>query len=84
MWNLENGTDEPICKAEIDIDTENKHRHQGEKGRCDELGDWDWHKYTAMHKTEWEPAVQHRELCSVLCGDLMERTFRKRRVYVNT
>ena len=52
MWNLENGTDEPICKAEIGIDIENKHRHQGEKGRCDELGDWDWHKYTAMHKTE--------------------------------
>ena len=25
---------------------ENKHENQGEKGRWDELGDWDWHIYT--------------------------------------
>ena len=24
MWNLENGTDEPVCKAEIETDVENK------------------------------------------------------------
>ena len=25
MWNLENGTDEPICKAGIDTDVKNRH-----------------------------------------------------------
>ena len=25
MWNLENGTDEPVCRAEIETDVENKH-----------------------------------------------------------
>ena len=42
MWNLENGTDEPICKAEIDTDIEKKcmDTKRG-KGGWDELGDWD-------------------------------------------
>ena len=25
MWNLENGTDEPVCRAEKDTEVENKH-----------------------------------------------------------
>lgn len=25
MWNLENGTDDLMCKTEIDTDIENKH-----------------------------------------------------------
>ena len=45
---------------------------EGERG-CDELGDREWHIYTidTMHKidNQWEPAVQLRELCSVLCSD---------------
>ena len=24
MWNQENGTDEPVCRAEIETDVENK------------------------------------------------------------
>ena len=38
----------------------------------DELGDWDLRMCTAMCKTDsqWEAAVQHREISSVLCGDL--------------
>ena len=39
MWNLENGTDEPICRAGIrEADVENG--HLGMVGRAwDELGD---------------------------------------------
>ena len=34
MWNLENGTDETICQAEIEIQTtEQTYGYQGEKGR---------------------------------------------------
>ena len=42
------------------------------RGGWDELGDWDWHLYTTMRKTDsqLEPVVQHRELSSVLCDDL--------------
>ena len=44
-----NGTDEPVCKAEIDTDVENKHMDtkRGKQGHgwwwwwWDELGDWD-------------------------------------------
>ena len=37
-----NGTDEPVCKAEIETDVENKQMDtKGGKGRWDELGDWD-------------------------------------------
>ena len=44
MWNLENGTDELVCRAEIDTDVDNK--HMDTKGGkwwwwWDELGDWD-------------------------------------------
>ena len=48
MWNLENGTDEPVCRAEIETDVENK-RMDTKEGKVvvvwgwwwDELGDWD-------------------------------------------
>ena len=36
-----------------------------------ELGDWDWHIHTVLYKiNNWEPAVEHRDLSSVLCGAL--------------
>ena len=38
-----------------------------------------------MHKTDnsWEPTVEHRELYSVLCGDLNGKVIRKRQeVYI--
>ena len=43
----------------------------GGAGR-DELGNQDWHVYTTMRKidSQQEPAVQNRELSSVLSGDL--------------
>ena len=45
-WNLENGTDESVCTAEIDrINMDTK----GE-GRWDELGDRDWHVHITMYK----------------------------------
>ena len=38
----ENGTDKPICKAEIETQTQNKCMDtKGEQGEWDELGDWD-------------------------------------------
>ena len=42
-----NGTDEPVCRAEIETDVENKRMDTkgGSEGGwgwwCDELGDWD-------------------------------------------
>ena len=44
MWNLKKiGIDNLICKADGDTDIENK--GMGERGRWDELEDWDWHIY---------------------------------------
>ena len=46
-----NGTDEPICKAEIETKMQRtNYGHQGEKGRWDKLGDWNSH--TTMYKIE--------------------------------
>ena len=52
--------------------------HQGGK-RWDELGDWDWHICTTMYKIDnsWLSTVYHRELCSVLCGDLNGKEIQK-------
>ena len=48
MWNLENGTDELVCRPEIETQKWRKNvlTPRGECGRgwwwwCDELGDWD-------------------------------------------
>ena len=39
MWNLENGTDEPVCKAEIETDVENKRMvTKGGRGGCVVVG----------------------------------------------
>ena len=46
----------------------------GEKdGGRDSQGVWDGHGYTAVFNMENQqgPGVQHRELCSVLCNNLM-------------
>lgn len=44
--NRKNGTDEPICKAEIDTDIENKCLDfKQEMGKWDEQGDCDSHIY---------------------------------------
>ena len=40
--------DELICKANRDTDEDTK----GGRWRWDELGDWDWHIYTTMYKTD--------------------------------
>ena len=40
MWNLENGIDDLICKAEIETDVENKCMDT-KRGCWKELGDWD-------------------------------------------
>ena len=47
-WNLENGTDEPVCRAEIETQKQrtNVWTQRGESGVMwgwwwDELGDWD-------------------------------------------
>ena len=34
-----NGTDEPACRAETDVDVESGHADTGERGKRDELGD---------------------------------------------
>ena len=52
--------------------------HQGGKGReGDESGDWDWHASTidAMYKRDnwWECTLQHKEVYSMLCGDLGQK-----------
>ena len=45
MWNLENGADEPVCRAEIE--TQSREKRRDTKGGkwwgfwWDELGDWD-------------------------------------------
>ena len=46
MWNLEIGTDEPVCRAEIETQMQrtNVWTPRGESGGgwwWDELGDWD-------------------------------------------
>ena len=50
------------------MDTKGKRKGQ------DELGDWDWHKYSTDTKDKtddsWEPTKYHGKLYSMLCGDL--------------
>ena len=45
----------------------------GEDGGRDSQGVWDAHGHTAVFNMEkhQEPAGQHRELCSILCNNLM-------------
>ena len=51
MWNLENGTDEPICKAEIETQMYRTNVWTpGRKGN--ELEDWNWHIYTTVYKID--------------------------------
>ena len=49
---------------------------------CNELEDWDWHKYTidtVYEIGDWrEPTAWHRGLYSVFCGDLNEKEIQKR------
>ena len=42
------------------------------KREMEKLGDWDWHIHTAIYKidNQWEPTVQHRELCFILGNGL--------------
>ena len=51
IWK--NGTDEPICKAEIDTQTQrtNIWTRRGESGTWDELGDWDRRGCNTVYKT---------------------------------
>ena len=45
-----------------------------------ELGSWDGHVHAAILKMDQQqgPAVEHRELCSMLCGSLDGRGARGR------
>ena len=55
-----NGTDEPICREEIDMQMQKMDVWiRGERGRWDELGDQDWHIHSTMWEigSQWEPAV---------------------------
>ena len=47
--------------------------HQGEGWGRDSQGVWDGHGHTAVFNMENQqgPAVQHRELCPILCNNLM-------------
>ena len=50
------------------------------------LGVWDWHVHTAIFKTDNQqgPAVEHRELCSILCNNhIREKNLKKNRyIYI--
>ena len=59
MCNLENGTDEPVCREKLRHRCrEQTYGHQGGKTVvgwgwwCAELGDWDWHVYTDVYKID--------------------------------
>ena len=47
--------------------------HQGEGWGRDSQGVWDGHGHTAVFNMENQqgPAGQHRDLCSILCNNLM-------------
>ena len=57
------------------IDLENELMLAGGKDGGDSQGVWDGHVHTAIFKMTKQqgPTVQHRELCSMLCGSLHER-----------
>ena len=68
-----NGTDEPICRAEIETQRTSMWTQWGKEG----WANWEiriLHIYTAICKTgsQWEATVYvlHTELKSVLCNDL--------------
>ena len=48
--------------------------HRGGRQGQDELGDYDWHIYTATCEidSKWEAVTLHSKLSSVLCNDLEE------------
>ena len=52
----------------------------GGNGGGERLGVWDWHVHTAIFKIDNQqgPAVQHRELCSILCNNLNGKRIWKR------
>ena len=61
---------------------ENKHMNtKGRREGWDKLGDWDKYIYSidTMYKIDnWESTVEHKELYSVLCGDLNGKEIQKR------
>ena len=62
IWEIKTGIDNLIYKAEIETQTDrtNVRMPRGKEG-WDELGDWEWRKFTTdtMHKmgNYWEPIV---------------------------
>ena len=40
MWNLEKCTDEPICRAGIEMQAQKMDTYAQERVKRDELGDW--------------------------------------------
>ena len=75
MWNLKrNDTNELIYETETDSQTKtmNFGYQWGRMEGRDSQGVWDPHLHTAVFKMDNQqgPTVQHREVCSVLCGSL--------------
>ena len=69
-----NDKNQLIYKTEIDSQTQRMSlRLLGRRmGRRDSWGVWDGHVHTVIFKmdNQQSPTVQHRELCSMLCGRL--------------
>ena len=89
MWNLENGTDERTCKAEIETQTERANIWAWREGRDSEVS-WkvgtDVYILRTMYEIVdwWEPTVWHREFYSVPCDELNGKEIQKKIGYMYT
>ena len=77
MWNLENWYRWSYLQSRIETQMQetNVWTPRGKGWWWEELGDWDSHICTTVYKIDnWRKlAVQHREVYSVLCGDLNKK-----------
>ena len=70
MWNLEKRYRWTYLQSRNrDTDVENKRMDTKEReGEWDELGDWDWHVYTAMYGGETSESLLYRAGKSTWCS----------------
>ena len=77
MWDPKNDSNELTYKTETDSQTQkiNLQLPKGKGGRRDKLGGWDQHAITVTYKIDNQqgPAIQHMELCSILCNKLCRK-----------